>query len=207
MNWQRLNTTLYHLVPYIDYRRAMKKLCLKIDNVEALAKDEFNVYAKCSVSKLKEALMNEHDRASHLEQKTHQLILVVSFAFAVLGLGGIALIETIETLTWQIIAGFFATLSVIYLLGAAIYITQSLQAVRTFGIGIGLEVTLAPLNPFEQARCLAELLVQQEASNLIRSNRNAVVYVCVRNGLFCLLAAILVSVFTLLVEAVLGACS
>ena len=202
MNRQHLDAALYHLAPNIVYRKALKTLYLKISNVEELAKDELNVYAKRPVDELRKALEGEHGRASHLEQKTHQLILVVSFAVAVLGLGGVTLIGMIGTLSWQIVAGVFATFSMVYLLWAAIYIAKSLQAMPTFGIGIRLEVELAPLNLFEQARHLAKLLVQQEMSNLIRSNRNAVVYVCVRNGLFCLLAVILVTVIRLLIEAV-----
>lgn len=190
------------IVPWIVYHKALRVLEEKIDNADQIGNAKHSVYSEYPVMKLRNVLKEEHDRASRLEQKTYQMIFIISIAVATLSVGGSLVVGAVYSLPAQIAIGAIVVVSIIYFLIAGMHVAQSLQAVRTYGLGMQVEIDLSRLNAFQQTSYLAGLLLRQELMNNIRSNQNAIVYICVRNGLFLLLISILVSAVVLLVEAI-----
>ena len=127
-------------------------------------------------------------------KKTFKLTLSLSIGLTVVGSTAVPLIRALSGPGMQLIVGACIGLGLFYVLAAGFVALGALRTIPSYGYGTRflLELSELPQQDNRQTYLAAEL-ARQETMNFIRHLRNETAYQALRNGLYFLFAAIMVS--------------
>lgn len=167
----------------INRYRAIRKT-KEVEQIEAKCK----IYRSLTEGCLRERIVEEHERATKIDDKTSRFTLSLSIALSVLtaasGITSSFLTDTEESHLVRLIV----TISVLYMLLAGVTALGALKTLPTFGYGTHHQIKVKA----EGVAYLSRALYCQEKMNIVRQLRNEAAYQSLRNGFVTLIIAILI---------------
>lgn len=158
------------------------------DNPPA-SSDTLGRYRTLVVPDLEKRILEEHERAKLLDEKTFKMTLSLALGLTILGSVTAVLLRDVGQSTIATLMRSGVTLSILYIFIGGFIALTSLATLPTFGYGTGFKVeantTAAPVEVYVDA------LLRQETANQIRQVRNEAAFQALRNG-FVLFGIVLI---------------
>lgn len=189
-----IQRALEEILPFIPFLARASRQRRRSESDDILECPEFAVYGSLPEDQLEGRLREERKRAELLDEKTFKLTLSLSIGLTIVGSAAVPLVRALPGPSMQLIVGACVGLGLVYVLVAGFVALRALRTIRSYGYGTGflLELSKLPQQDNRQAYLAAEL-ARQETMNLVRHLRNETAYQALRNGLYLLFAAIMVS--------------
>ena len=188
MSIQRVFEEILPFVPFLTRASQQRR---RSESGDILECPQFAGYGSLPEDQLEGRLGEERKRAQLLDEKTFKLTLSLSIGLTVVGSTAVPLIRVLSGPGMQLIVGACIGLGLFYVLAAGFVALGALRTMRSYGYGTRFLLEL-PKQDNRQIYLAAEL-ARQETMNLIRHLRNETAYQALRNGLYFLFAAIMVS--------------
>ncbi len=155
----------------------------------------YSKYFDLDEEALKDRLSEERERAKTIDEKTIKLTLPPSIGLSILGTTSSFLTKVADYYFSKLLIAFFSAGAVFYTLMGGLLALGALKTLPAYGFGTNFRLNVKGGKKF-----LVHALAGQETINIIRQLRNEAVYQCLRNGLLCLLLALVVFGITHLVN-------
>ncbi len=177
--------------PFIVYFLNSKKLLAKASNKKSIENSSsFFRYKNLDSDTINTRLVEEHERAKLIDEKTIKFILALTISFTLLSGANTYLSKSVENDAISLFATTTSGISLFYMLFAGLIALGALKTLPTYGYGTEYFIQLK-----DDIDTGVRALLSQEIINCLRHIRNEATFQCLRNGwIFLLISFALKSV-------------
>jgi hypothetical protein len=148
---------------------------------------QVSIYSELSTKKIKQRLVDEHDRAIKIDNKTSKFTLGLSISLTIISVTASSIVKFLPANNLNTIIVFLFGLSSLYMLTGGVLALGSLKTLPIFGYGTSFEIN-------KNSSLLVRSLIGQEKINTLRHIRNELSYMSLRNGFIIIFMALFLCV-------------
>lgn len=185
-------------IVYILYKNKILKNLKKDQEIP----ENINSYLELNEKQLTNRLLEEHDRASKIDDKTSKFTLALSLSLTILSAINSIFIKLfyIKISLFTKFISILCLLSSIYMLLASIIAVSAYKTLPKYGYGTDYLLEIRKMGK----KAIAKNLVSQEKMNIIRHMKNEASYQCIRNGLLLLLITFFITLIYFIINLILN---
>jgi hypothetical protein len=183
------------LLPFLVYFSKKKRLwAVMLGDALPGNSDVVDQYRKLSAEELERRIVEEHERARLLDEKTSKMTLFLALGLTILGSVVAVLLRDVGTSPIAVAMKYGLLLSILFVFIGGYIALTSLGTMPTFGYGTAFRVKAK--TAAAPAEVILDALVRQETANQVRQVRNEAAFQSLRNGCFVFAVVLILYLFT-----------